>query len=114
KYEKKDQPWNSGRHKQSRMKQFRRAETEYNSCQKQQPKNADALIANSRHNRPYRPNKILRRMIRRRNMAKPNPRRYIFWRVGNQCKKQQCADKKQNESEDFAPSALFVCAGHRV
>ena len=47
-------------------------------------------------------------------MAKPNPGRYIFWRVGNQRKKQQCADKKQNESEDFVPSAVSVCASHRV
>src|SRR5436305_2059733 len=38
-------------------------------------------------------------MIRRRNMAKPNPGGYIFWRVGDQRKKQQCAGKKQNLAE---------------
>jgi len=53
-------------------------------------------------------------MIRGRNAAKPNPRRYIFWRVGDQRKKQQRTDKKQNESEDFVPGAVSVRAGHRV
>ena len=96
------------------MKQFRYAETEQNRCQQQRSENTNGLIANARHNCAYGPDEILRRMIRWRNAAKPDPRRYIFWRVGNQRKKQQRADKEQNESEDFVPSAVSVRAGHRV
>ena len=47
-------------------------------------------------------------------MAKPEPRRYILRRIGNQREKEQGACKKQNESEYFVPSADSFCAAHRV
>ena len=93
-YDEQHDPGNSGRHTQPRMKQFRRAETEQNCCQQQRSENANALIANSRHNRAYRTNEILRRMIGRRNMAKPDPGRHVLWGIGDQRKKEQRADEK--------------------
>src|SRR5262249_57390738 len=97
-----------------RKKQVRRTTREKTCSGKQRRKSADAWMEDPRHNRAHRPNEILRRVIRRRDMAKPDPGGHIFWRVGNQRKKQQRAEKKENESEDFAPSALFICAGHRI
>ncbi len=84
------------------MKKFCGAKSEQNRSQKVR-RRADQLIANSRNDRADRSDKILRGVIRWRNMAKPDPGRHIFGRVGDQRKKEQCADEKENESEDFVP-----------
>src|SRR6266403_1359856 len=89
-------PNQSPRHAQARVKKFRSAKSEQNRRQKVCG-GTDQLIANSRDNRTHRADEILRRLIRRRNMAEPKPGRHIFGRVGNQRKKQQCAGEKQDE-----------------
>src|SRR6266481_3827572 len=93
-------PNQSPRHAQARVKKFRGAKSEQNRSQKVRGR-ADQLIANSCNDRADRADKILRRVIRWRNVAEPDPGRHIFGRVGDQRKKEQGADEKENESEDF-------------
>lgn len=111
--DKKNDPRDSPRHPQTRVKQFRYAEAEKGRCQKICG-GADQLIADSRDNCTERPDEILRGMICGRDMAKPNPGWHVLRRVGNQREKEQCPDEEENESEDFVPGAIFFHAGHRV
>src|SRR6266480_67948 len=98
--DKKNDPRDSPRHPQTRVKQFRYAETEKGRCQKICG-GADQLIANSRANCTERPDEILGGMSCGRSMAKPKPGWCCVRRVGIQREKEQGADEEENESEDF-------------
>ena len=95
------------------MKQFSGAESEQDGCQQIRCR-PDQLIAKPRNNCAYGSDEILRGMIRWRNLTEPHPGWHVFRRVGNQREKEQCADEKQNESEDLVPSIVSVRAGHRI
>ena len=111
--DKKNDPHDSPRHPQTRVKQFHYPEAKKNCCQEIRG-SADQLIADSRDNCTERPDEILRGMICRRATAEPNPGWHVLRRVGNQREKEQCPDEEENESEDFVPGAIFFHAGHRV
>ena len=83
-----------------------RAEPEQNRRQQIRGR-ADRVIANSGDDCAERSDEILRRMIRRRNVAEPDPGRHILRRVGNQGEKKQRPDAEQDEGEDFVPGAIF-------
>ena len=67
----------------------------------------NGLIANARHNCAHGSDEILRRMIRRRNVAEPDPGGHVLRRVGNQREEKQRPDAEQDEGEDFVPGAIF-------
>ncbi len=69
--DKKNDPRDSPRHPQTRVKQFRYAEAEKSRCQKICG-GADQLIADSRDNCTERPDEILRGMICRRSFCAVN------------------------------------------
>src|SRR5262249_56123613 len=92
-YEEQDDPSEPWADSQTRVKEFCSTETEQDRRQEIR-RRSDELIANPRDNCAHWSDEILRRMVRRRNMAEPNPGRHILRRIGNQRKKQQSPRKQ--------------------
>lgn len=106
-------PRNAFGDSQIRMEQLGCAETEQDGGE-QVRRRADHEIPNAGEDSAEGPDEVLRGAIRRRKIAPRNPRRQIFWVVGNEREKEQRSDAEQNEGEDFVPGAVFSCASHRA
>ena len=74
---------------------------------------ANEKVTNTGDDGAKRADEILRRPVRRGEIAPWNPRREILGGVGDQGKKQERPNTEKDEGEDFIPGVVFYRSGHR-